>query len=77
MAVHCRILHLQDLCYVSVLSFSSAGILTAACFNGRMGFIGVVAIYGLFIVATIINKFLMGPVVALIVKQERREGDFR
>lgn len=43
----------------------------------RMGFIGIVAIYGLFAVATVINKFLMGPVVALIVTQEKREGDFR
>jgi ATP-binding cassette subfamily D (ALD) protein 4 len=42
-----------------------------------MGYIGVLAIYGLFIVAAVINKFLMGPVVSLIVQQERREGDFR
>ena len=42
-----------------------------------MGYEGVLVIYAYFIVATIINKFLMGPVVALIVKQERKEGDFR
>lgn len=42
-----------------------------------MGYIGVLTIYGLFVVATVINKFLMGPVVSLIVEQERKEGDFR
>ena len=42
-----------------------------------MGYIGVLAIYGYFIVVTVTNKFLMGPVIALVVKQENREGDFR
>ena len=28
-------------------------------------------------VSTVINKFIMGPIVALIVRQERMEGDFR
>lgn len=42
-----------------------------------MGYIGVLALYGYFIVATVINKFLMGPVISLVVQQESREGDFR
>ena len=42
-----------------------------------MGYIGVLAIYGLFIISTTINKFLMGPVISRIVTQEKREGDFR
>lgn len=42
-----------------------------------MGYIGILALYGYFIIATIINKFLMGPVISLIVEQESREGDLR
>ena len=42
-----------------------------------MGYLGVVSIYGIFVIFTIVNKFLMGPVVALVVKQEEQEGDFR
>ena len=42
-----------------------------------MGYLGPVAIYSYFAVATVINKFIMGPVVSLVVALERREGDFR
>lgn len=42
-----------------------------------MGYEGILVIYVYFIFATVVNKFLMGPVVALIVKQEKKEGDFR
>ena len=33
--------------------------------------------YILFVVSTIVNKFLMKPVVQITVERERREGDFR
>ena len=42
-----------------------------------MGYIGVLVLYGYFIISTIINKFLMGPVISYVVEQESREGDFR
>lgn len=42
-----------------------------------MGYVGLAAIYGLFLVSTVVNKFLMGPVVSLVVKQEQQEGNFR
>ncbi|ESO94251.1 hypothetical protein LOTGIDRAFT_215742 [Lottia gigantea] len=41
------------------------------------GYIGPVSVLCFFIVATVINKFLMTPVVRYFYLQERREGDFR
>ena len=43
----------------------------------RLGWYGVLGIYGFFIVFTFINKFVMGPIVALIFTQEKMEGNFR
>lgn len=42
-----------------------------------VGYLGPLCIYGYFVVSTVVNKFIMGPIVALIVRQERMEGDFR
>ncbi|XP_046577585.1 lysosomal cobalamin transporter ABCD4-like [Haliotis rubra] len=41
------------------------------------GYLGPVSVVVFFILATIINKFLMSPVVRFVFQQERREGDFR
>ena len=43
----------------------------------RLGWYGVLGIYLFFVVSTVINKFLMGPIVSLIFQQERQEGNFR
>ena len=42
-----------------------------------MGYIGPVCVVLFFIVSTVINKFLMSPVVDLVFQQEQLEGDFR
>ncbi|KAF4087493.1 hypothetical protein AMELA_G00071330 [Ameiurus melas] len=46
------------------------------CFN-MTGWIGFVSILGYFLVGTIANKFLIGPVVSTLVEQEKLEGNFR
>ena len=35
------------------------------------------SIFGYFILGTVVNKMLMGPIVAKLVQQEKLEGDFR
>ena len=42
-----------------------------------MGFYGPLSIFGFALLAAILNKFLMGPVVRAVFKQEAKEGDFR
>ena len=42
-----------------------------------MGYIGPVCVVLFFVVSTVINKFLMSPVVDLVFQQEQLEGDFR
>lgn len=41
------------------------------------GWIGILSIYGLFFVGTVVNKLIMSPTVRFVVKQEKCEGDFR
>nr|XP_026256619.1 ATP-binding cassette sub-family D member 4 isoform X2 [Urocitellus parryii] len=49
---------------------------TYQCFQST-GWLGPVSIFGYFIVGTMVNKTLMGPIVAKLVQQEKLEGDFR
>ncbi|KAK7118674.1 hypothetical protein R3I94_022237 [Phoxinus phoxinus] len=46
------------------------------CFNSA-GWIGFVSIFGYFVAGTIVNKILIGPIVSMLVEQEKLEGDFR
>ncbi|KAF0312783.1 ATP-binding cassette sub-family D member 4 [Amphibalanus amphitrite] len=41
------------------------------------GYIGVLSIYGFFVVATVVNKVMMTPIVTYVVRQEEKEGTFR
>uniref|UniRef100_A0A3Q3MGL8 ATP-binding cassette, sub-family D (ALD), member 4 n=1 Tax=Mastacembelus armatus TaxID=205130 RepID=A0A3Q3MGL8_9TELE len=49
---------------------------TYHCFYST-GWMGPVSIFGYFVVGTIANKILMGPIVATLFEQEKLEGDFR
>ncbi|XP_067681739.1 lysosomal cobalamin transporter ABCD4-like isoform X2 [Haliotis asinina] len=41
------------------------------------GYLGPVSVGLFFILATVINKFLMSPVVRFVFQQDKKEGDFR
>ncbi|XP_031556621.1 ATP-binding cassette sub-family D member 4-like [Actinia tenebrosa] len=49
---------------------------TYQCYSSA-GYIGPVSIFGYFLVGTIINKLIMSPIISLVVRQEKLEGDFR
>ncbi|XP_066198651.1 lysosomal cobalamin transporter ABCD4 isoform X4 [Saccopteryx leptura] len=49
---------------------------TYQCFQST-GWLGPVSIFGYFILGTVVNKMLMGPIVTKLVQQEKLEGDFR
>ncbi|EHB15439.1 ATP-binding cassette sub-family D member 4 [Heterocephalus glaber] len=49
---------------------------TFQCFQST-GWLGPMSIFGYFILGTIVNKTLMGPIVAKLMQQEKLEGDFR
>ena len=41
------------------------------------GYIGILSIYGYFIVGSLFNKILMAPIIKLVFQQEKLEGNFR
>lgn len=43
----------------------------------RLGWYGVLGVYLFFAISTVINKFIMSPIVSVVFQQERKEGDFR
>ncbi|CAL8394333.1 unnamed protein product [Arctogadus glacialis] len=49
---------------------------TYQCYHST-GWMGPVSIFGYFVVGTISNKMLMGPIVNTLFQQEKLEGDFR
>ena len=59
-----------------LISPLTIGYYSYQCFNNT-GYFGPLTIYGYFIVGSVINRIIMSPIVGLVVKQERNEGDFR
>ncbi|XP_048841780.1 ATP-binding cassette sub-family D member 4 isoform X1 [Brienomyrus brachyistius] len=59
-----------------ILSPFTVAYYTYHCFHST-GWVGPISIFGYFIVGTLTNKVLMGPIVATLVEQEKLEGDFR
>ncbi|XP_062848063.1 ATP-binding cassette sub-family D member 4 [Trichomycterus rosablanca] len=49
---------------------------TYQCLNST-GWVGFISIFGYFVVGSITNKILMGPIVSTLIQQEKLEGDFR
>ncbi|XP_028920309.1 lysosomal cobalamin transporter ABCD4 isoform X2 [Ornithorhynchus anatinus] len=49
---------------------------TYQCFRST-GWLGPGSIFAYFVVGTLVNRVLMGPIVAKLVQQEKLEGDFR
>ncbi|KAG0711629.1 ATP-binding cassette sub-family D member 4 [Chionoecetes opilio] len=41
------------------------------------GWLGTLAVYSFFLVATILNKIVMSPIVKFVMRQEKCEGNFR
>ncbi|XP_034017493.1 ATP-binding cassette sub-family D member 4 isoform X2 [Thalassophryne amazonica] len=59
-----------------IISPFTLGYYTYHCFTST-GWIGPVSIFIYFVIGTIANKILMGPIVSTLFEQEKLEGDFR
>ncbi|XP_035688885.1 lysosomal cobalamin transporter ABCD4-like isoform X2 [Branchiostoma floridae] len=61
---------------VIIISPFTIGYYTYQCYIST-GWQGPVSIFVYFVTGTIINRFIMSPIVSLLVRQEKLEGDFR
>uniref|UniRef100_A0A8C6SI14 ATP-binding cassette, sub-family D (ALD), member 4 n=1 Tax=Neogobius melanostomus TaxID=47308 RepID=A0A8C6SI14_9GOBI len=59
-----------------IVSPFTLGYYSYHCYHST-GWIGPVSIFCYFVVGTIANKILMGPIVSTLFEQEKLEGDFR
>ncbi|XP_030623374.1 lysosomal cobalamin transporter ABCD4 isoform X2 [Chanos chanos] len=59
-----------------VISPFTVAYYTYQCFSST-GWIGVGSIFAYFLIGTVINKMLIGPIVPTLMEQEKLEGDFR
>ncbi|KAL4618121.1 ATP-binding cassette sub-family D member 4 isoform X1 [Arapaima gigas] len=59
-----------------ILSPFTLAYYTYQCFHST-GWVGPVGIFGYFVIGTVVNKMLMGPIVSTLFEQEKLEGDFR
>ena len=69
-------LQFSDISSKLLISPLTIGYYSYKCFTNT-GYFGPLTIYGYFIIGSIINRIIMSPIVGLVVKQERNEGDFR
>ncbi|KPP65030.1 ATP-binding cassette sub-family D member 4-like [Scleropages formosus] len=59
-----------------ILSPFTLAYYTYQCFRST-GWVGPTSIFGYFVVGTVVNKILMGPIVSTLFDQEKLEGNFR
>ncbi|XP_067894758.1 ATP-binding cassette sub-family D member 4 isoform X2 [Heterodontus francisci] len=59
-----------------IISPFTLGYYTYQCFYST-GWLGPLSIFVYFIIGSIVNKTLMGPIIPTLVQQEKLEGDFR
>ncbi|XP_041070504.1 ATP-binding cassette sub-family D member 4 isoform X1 [Carcharodon carcharias] len=59
-----------------IISPFTLGYYTYQCFHST-GWMGPTSIFIYFIIGSVFNKILMGPIIPTLVQQEKLEGDFR
>jgi len=66
----------RALLLVLIISPFTVAYYTFLCYQS-LGYLGPVCIYTYFIVGAIIDRLILTPIVGVVVKLERLEGDFR
>uniref|UniRef100_UPI00398EAC5A lysosomal cobalamin transporter ABCD4 n=1 Tax=Pristiophorus japonicus TaxID=55135 RepID=UPI00398EAC5A len=59
-----------------IISPFTLGYYTYQCFYST-GWLGPISIFIYFIIGSVVNKILIGPIVPTLIQQEKLEGDFR